>query len=492
MYIISPLRIMGSFSKGFGHQLGKMAANAVGNKIADATGLDQSTHVTHRRQSSAREQYLQQKADQEERRLNFAQHDAILKNADMVREIVFSDDQCELENQVANLHIQMKSEKWHNALGDDKRMNIFTDTLFAKFNQGVKKLEKMDPLNSSVIEYKFYSYFCSWIKLVQKWIILLCCGCVLIGALCVGAFEHYQDLDTQGKAIFWLCVALYVLLRIYMNWWRQIHILINGRKNPNVVANTASPAQAMPEPETTANINSQNTTTVEAAPQKVESAPAMNPLCYTGHKALLEKYSSASPILERGFRVCMNRVQKDILIVGFNPSFVEDDNTTFEYPLPEPTGNYWRAVNSMIHSDSLSLRHRATYLDLFSFRETNQAVGEKEIVYNTQLFGYVVEQVSLIQNVIEEVIKPKLIIVKNKGAWVYFGLNPQFVWMGYQYQFVEEIACGKVYKITGFQASSDRINNNRPTSNIVGSYVIFTEHTNVANYPKPEDLQKYL
>ena len=188
----------------------------------------------------------------------------------------------------------------------------------------------------------------------------------------------------------------------------------------------------------------------------------------------------------------MNRVQKDILIVGFNPSFVEDDNSSFEYPLPEPIGNYWRAVNSMIHSDSLSLRHRATYLDLFSFRESNQAVGEKEIVYNTQLFGYVVEQVSLIQNVIEDVIKPKLIIVKNKGAWVYFGLNPQFVWMGYQYQFVEEIACGKVYKITGFQASSDRVNNNRPTSNIVGSYVIFTEHTNVANYPKPEDLQKYL
>ena len=483
---------MGSFSKGFGHQLGKMAANAVGNKIADATGLDQSTHVTHRRQSSAREQYLQQKADQDERRLNFAQHDAILKNADMVREIVFSDNQRELENQVANLHIQMKSEKWHNALGDDKRMNIFTDTLFAKFNQGVKKLEKMDPLNSSVIECKFYSYFCSWIKLVQKWFIIIFAGFVCIGALCVGAFEYYQDLDTQGKVLFWLCVALYVILRIYMNWWRQIHTLINGRKNLSWLPNTVSSVQAIPETETSTNNNFQNNTTAEATPTETQVAPAMNPLCYTGHKALLEKYSSASPILERGFRVCMNRVQKDILIVGFNPSFVEDDNSSFEYPLPEPKGNYWRAVNSMIHSDSLSLRHRATYLDLFSFRETNQAVGEKEIVYNTQLFGYVVEQVSLIQNVIEDVIKPKLIIVKNKGAWVYFGLNPQFVWMGYQYQFVEEIACGKVYNITGFQESSDRINNNRQTSSIVGSYVIFTEHTNVANYPKPKDLQKYL
>lgn len=484
---------MGSFSKGFGHQLGKMAANVVGNTIADATGLDQSTHVTHRRQDPAREQYLQQKADQEKRRLNFARHEAILKNAAMVREIEFSDDQRELENQVANLHIQMKSERWHNSLGNNKRMNIFTDTLFAKFNQGVKKLEKMDPLNSSVIEYKFYSYFCSWIKLVQKWIIFLVIGFLFIVALCFVALYCYDSLDTKGKVIFWLCVALYIILRIYMNWWRQIHALIKSRRKTSLVPNAVSPIQIVPEVESMTNTNSQqNTTTVEAAPQKVESAPAMNPLCYTGHKALLKKYSSASPILERGFRVCMNRVQKDILIVGFNPSFVEDDNTTFEYPLPEPTGNYWRAVNSMIHSDSLSLRHRATYLDLFSFRETHQAVGEKEIVYNTQLFGYVVEQVSLIQNVIEEVIKPRLIIVKNKGAWVYFGLNPQFVWMGYQYQFVEEIACGKVYKITGFQASSDRINNNRPTSNIVGSYVIFTEHTNVANYPKPEDLQKYL
>lgn len=221
---------MGNFSKGFGHQLGKMAANAVGNKIANALGLDQSTHVTHRRQSSAREQYLQQKAEQEERRLNFAQHDTILKNADMVREIVFSDDQCELENQVANLHIQMKSEKWHNALGDDKRMNIFTDTLFAKFNQGVRKLEKMDPLNSSVIEYKCYSYFCSWIKFFQKWIILLCCVFIFIGVLYNKAIEYYQSLNTQGTVIFWLCVALYVILRIYMSWRRQIHALINGRK----------------------------------------------------------------------------------------------------------------------------------------------------------------------------------------------------------------------------------------------------------------------
>ena len=483
---------MGSFSKGFGHQLGKMAANVVGNTIANATGLDQSTYVTHRRQNSAREQYLKQKADQEKRRLNFAQHDAILKNAAMVREIEFSDDQRELENQVANLHIQMKSERWHNSLGNDKRMNIFTDTLFAKFNQGVKKLEKMDPLNSSVIEFKFYSYFCSWIKLVQKWIIFLCFGFVFIDALCVGAFVYYLSLNTQGKVIFWLCVALYVILRIYMNWWCQIHALINGRKNPRLVPNTVSPLQPVLETESMANDNSQNTTTVEAVPQKVQEASAMNLLCYTGHKALLEKYSSASPILERGFRVCINRVQKDILIVGFNPSFVEDDNPSFEYPFPEPISNYWRAVNSMIHSDSLSLRHQASYIDLFSFRETNQTVGEKEIVYNTQLFGYVVEQVSLIQNVIEDVIKPKLIVIKNKGAWVYFGINSQFVWMGYQYMFVEKIACGKVYKITGFQASSDRINNNRSTSNIVGSYVIFTEHTNVANYPKPEDLQKYL
>ena len=221
---------MGNFSKGFGHQLGKMAANAVGNKIADATGLDQSTHVTHRRQSSAREQYLQQKAAQEERRLIWAHYDALLKKAETVRELVFSDNQRTLENQVANLHIQMKSEKWYSALGDDKRMNIFTDTLFAKFNQGVRKLEKMDPLNSSVIEYKCYSYFCSWIKFFQKWIILLCCVFIFIGVLYNKAIEYYQSLNTQGTVIFWLCVALYVILRIYMSWRRQIHALINGRK----------------------------------------------------------------------------------------------------------------------------------------------------------------------------------------------------------------------------------------------------------------------
>ena len=265
-----------------------------------------------------------------------------------------------------------------------------------------------------------------------------------------------------------------------MTWWRQIHALINGRKKTASMSDVEMQCTVQSEPVT------------QEAVEEEKSAPAMNTLSFDGHKALLEKYASSSPILERGFRVCTNRVQKVILIVGFNPSFVEDDNPSFEYPFPQAKGNYWSAVNSMIHSDSFSLRHRSAYLDLFSFRESSQEVGEKEIVYNTQLFNYVVEQVSLIQNVIEDVIKPKLIIVKNKGAWVYFGLNPQFVWMGYQYQFVEDIACGKVYKITGFQASSERINSKRPVSNLVGTYVIFTEHTHVANYPKPTDLQKYI
>lgn len=469
---------MGSFSKGFGHQLGKLSANAVGNKIAEATGLDQSSHVTHH---SARDRYNQQRAENERRKLDFLQSDAILKNADMVREILFSDDLRELEHQVSNLHIQMKSERWYNVLGDDKRMNIFTDTLFAKWKVGVNKLEKMDPLNENIVSYKFYSYFCSWVKVFEKYFVILA---MLIPISIAWILCIWEDLDNTHKIYVYLGVALYVVLRVYLTWRRQISTLMKKSERE-----TSSTTACYNQPATDSPVDA-----AEVVVNEIDGnvKPAFNPLCHDGHVTLFEKYGSASPILQRGFRVCENKVQKDILIVGFNPSFVEDGNEGFEYSLPEANGTYWSSVNKMIQSPSLSLRHRAAYLDLFSFRETNQEVGEKDVVLNTQMFGYVVEQVSLIQNVIEDVIKPKVIVVKNKGAWTYFGINPQFTWMGYQYQYIEDLPCGKVYRITGFQASSERINGDRAISNIVGSHVIFTTHTDTERYPTPTDLNKFL
>ncbi len=203
-----------------------------------------------------------------------------------------------------------------------------------------------------------------------------------------------------------------------------------------------------------------------------------------------QDYINTLPALikDRGFDYSENDKQKDILITGFNPSFdpkeTESKSTNFNNILntEKPDTHYWYPIRKMLFDEesNIDLRPNAAYLDLFYFREQEQTFLTKHILKNKNGIPFVVDQMNLTQHIIEDVIKPKLIIVKNKESWAYWGklANEGFIWMGYQFEFIQNMTCGELFKITGLIDSLERISPEFTKTNLENSYVLFTQYIN--------------
>lgn len=212
-------------------------------------------------------------------------------------------------------------------------------------------------------------------------------------------------------------------------------------------------------------------------------------------KRLLEiwgnDYSNTLPdnIKERGFCYCLNSEQRDILIIGFNPSFREGDNSTncsFDFIKSINSvkyDNYFGPIKKMLFDSSknIDLRGQSAYIDLFYFREQQQEFFKKQILNEKQNFQFIIDQVNLTQNIIEKVIRPKLIIVKNKESWAYFGKlfdGKGWVWMGYEFEFIQNMICGELFKISGLITSKERVSPEITETNLNNTLILFTNHIN--------------
>lgn len=199
-------------------------------------------------------------------------------------------------------------------------------------------------------------------------------------------------------------------------------------------------------------------------------------------------------VKERGFVFSENNYQKDILITGINPSFRKDaelGNFSFDFQLTlkeEKYDNYWSPLKKMIFDPEnlIDLREKSAYLDIFYFREKEQNKLKKEILKNNKGIQFLVEQLKITQQTIENDIKPKLIIVKNKESAAYWGKLSEngIIWMGYKVDFVKSYVCGDLYKISGFIESNERILSEIKETNLKGSLILFTEH--ISQYTKKE------
>ena len=111
---------------------------------------------------------------------------------------------------------------------------------------------------------------------------------------------------------------------------------------------------------------------------------------------------------------------------------------------------------------------------------------------------FIVDQINLTQHIIEDVIKPKVIIVKNKESAAYWGKleNDGIIWMGYKFEYMKTLVCGELFKITGLIESSERIAPEIKISNIENTLVLFTQHINQytakEKRPTPEILKTLL
>lgn len=193
-------------------------------------------------------------------------------------------------------------------------------------------------------------------------------------------------------------------------------------------------------------------------------------------------------LLNRGYVFAENASQKDVLITGINPSFREGDkNESFGFDFQrtlhtEKYDNYWDPIKKMLLNENLEidLRKGSAYLDILFFRERDQALLNKEILKTEDGVKFIADQISLSQRLIERIIKPKVIIIKNKESQAYWGRYSKdgVYWMGYDFEFVESLYCGDLYKIKGLHTTNERIANDILKTNLEGTLVVFSQHIN--------------
>lgn len=474
------------FKQGFGDKAGKNTANALFNLF----GID----FSDRRRvsvdiSESRKVKAQAQADLIEARAAVARKNqlnaidkAVLDNIDKVIAVQFSNDPQELCSTLQDLTVQLEANTWHTEDDDEAKIrNKFTSAVLSKLKMGVRVLESIDPYNPQI------DYFSAIIRKANRrkvwsklWIALV--FVVVFGTMGIWAVAE-ENPGFMPK--FWLILGFVVVAIIAILVGVSIH-RAKVKKN-RILAyqaqkGTPQVSEAAPAP------------VVDVEKEEVKPAkPSVDPIAElkSRYDALWGKYSGVNEIMGRGYSAEMTISQKDILIIGFNPSFDNKPGNVL-YPLPPETKGYWGSVNKMLLSATTNLRSNAEYIDLFAFRETHQPVGTKEVIQNSALFPYVVEQVSLTQEIIENTIKPKVIVIKNKEAWAFFGKMPQFTWMGYNFEHIDDTPHGELCRIRGFRPDKDRINPHIVKSSIDGAYVLFTTHTAVDTYPTPEYLAALL
>lgn len=225
-------------------------------------------------------------------------------------------------------------------------------------------------------------------------------------------------------------------------------------------------------------------------------------------EALWEKYKSEfdaetsdkaqrlGDALDRGMVWAENDPEKsEILVTGINPSARQKDSEfkkeSFRYHEVQHDP-YYAGIRKKLLGDDLN--DKAGYLDLFAVRETAQRRMSGFIKHPVGL-SFVAEHLAITQKEIER-LRPRLIIVKNKGSWMFWGLEAGHaadkwtnVWMGYTFAQIpgyEDVADRpwKVRRITGLLDTPDRVGKEITKTCLTGTVVLFTSHL---QYLKKED-----
>lgn len=193
-------------------------------------------------------------------------------------------------------------------------------------------------------------------------------------------------------------------------------------------------------------------------------------------------------ILDKGMVWAENNFEKtEILVTGINPSARQKDSEfkkeSFRYHEVQHDLYYAEIKKKLLGDD---LNNKTGYLDLFAVRETVQSRMSRFIKHPVGL-SFVAEHLAITQKEIER-LHPQLIIVKNKGSWMFWGLDARQtadkwtnVWMGYTFDQIpgyEDVAGRpwKVRRITGLLDTSDRVGKDIKETSLIGTVVLFTCH----------------
>ena len=198
-------------------------------------------------------------------------------------------------------------------------------------------------------------------------------------------------------------------------------------------------------------------------------------------ETLFSKYSDLgnvdlNSIISRSFVFSKTEKEK-VLFIGINPSWQEgagDGHDEKPYELVEADlKGYFKPLKSII--DVANLSGKWTYADILYIRERDQ---NKIIDFLSNDIGlnFICDQLLITMKILENC-KPSLIVVCNRLAGDFFGINKKEtspgkyknIWMGYEF---EPVHSGKGI-ITGIHSGS--INADKKT-NLVCTPIIFSKY----------------
>lgn len=497
---------MSKFGDSLASRLGHITGNAFGYGVFGEAGADRRRYSINQeaKADAIREREASRAKIEQDNYINSIDA-AVLRNVDAVISQEFSDNPDEVVKQLMGLIVQVKTNSFKAFNKEEKVRTKYTYAVVSKMEQGVNWLEYIDPMNPRL------SYI-TWQYLKAKWrrVFSIRIGfsddskAVVWGlvalAFMFGIIGIMAYKENGGEILPWIILALGVILLLFLlkyiilGIFLWFHKLKRKRiyKQMVLAAGMDAPARENTKQEPSHEEAKPVVETKEAPIVEAEKEVVEKTYMESAYDLLWNKFGSSHPILFRGYKIANNDEQKDILILGFNPRMI-GNSKSIVYRFPDVEHPYPYLVKHMLVSDQNDLMGRSTYLDMFGFKEPNHEVAMQNIICNPKVFGYVAAQVALTQDVIEDVIRPKLIVILDQDIWAFFGKVKGLTWMGYSFKAVGNVNGYELCEITGFSKAKDRISqDSRLASTLVGTKVLFTDGKHVSKFPKPEEILNLL
>ncbi|MBO7145411.1 MAG: hypothetical protein J6W13_11380 [Salinivirgaceae bacterium] len=468
---------MSDFSRGFWKRAGQNTADRLSNAVFGDKWARPYKRVTDearadaiRTRAEAAERRAEAKAYEMEKRAEIAERNqlnaidaAVLQNVDKVIAMPFAENVSELVNQLSGLVTQLSINSFSKSTAEEKIRAKYTETVYQKLEQGINILLIKDPYNPNM-QYIYDAYLKAKKergKTTRRKALLITWG--IIG----WAFMFGLGLASEGTpqllviTIFVSFITAFICLRISRKRKKKDkRRLADARKAFD--ARQSQIQQLQQEQE-------------QIMTQPVAEQPVVEQRQTFSQKQLLDhlwnKYSHLSPLMQNGYRACQISEQKDILIIGLycNTDQIVKGKTI--YPLSQH--ERISSLDYNLNGAGINLQSRAAYMDLLPIQSSNAPIEIlNEIILNPKMFDYVIEQMSLNQTIMEDVVRPELIIVKSDESWAFFGKNPEYVWMGYAFKTIAKTSYGELCCIVGFRPE-DRIQPGRHQTNLLGTKVLF-------------------
>lgn len=545
---------MGKFSDSFWRRTGHIAGNWAGYSIFGDKGADARRHIIQNARADAiNEREATRSRIANDHYINSVDA-AVLRNVDAVIGSEFSDNPNELAKHLMDLIVQLKTNSFKARNAEEKVRTKYTYAVLAKVEQGVALLEYIAPMHPR-LNYILWQYLkAKWRKIFSLRIapsedtksflfgiilLLVIIGLGVIAAYLEDGTHTFSEIAIPTlvytvATILCILAIKFTILGLCMLYHRikrnhyqkqilayeaeiiaqetakqkaeeekKLKALETARLEAEANAKKKDEEDAKKKAEEEAKLKAKEETEKkvieqeqkrreeEKARRKMEEEAKL-PKMQRRYNALWQQWGKVHPILERGYRISLNEQHKDVLILGFNCQLgVTKEPNTYSFPIVE----YYVGdrMKRMLVSQSNNLVNRTTYMELFGYKEEDHIVGMQNIVCNPEVFGYVAAQISLSQEVIEDIIIPKLIITLNKDIWAFMGKIKGFTWMGYEFKTIKSVKGFELCEITGFSKAKDRISQDtRLTSNLVGTKVLFADGLNPDYYPTADEILEIL